>query len=179
MTMAKEKKYPLTLKQENFARFYVDTGNASEAYRMAYDAEGMKPESVWTNASILLGNAKVAQRVKELQKEYQESRVVSREKVEQILMDIIETDPSDLYYADKNTGKIKMKSPSQLPKRVRNALKSISNNKGVVKYEFNGKTEAARLLGSWHGWNAPTEVKVGGTGPNDEIRIGFDDEEEN
>ena len=38
-----------------------------------------------------------------------------------------------------------MRSPSQLPKRARNALKKIQNNRGVVNYEFNGKTEAARI----------------------------------
>ena len=59
---------------------------------------------------------------------------------------------------------------------MRNALKTIKNNKGVVSYEFNGKTEAARLLGAWNGWNAPTQIDIGGK-TKQEIRIGFDDEE--
>ncbi|MGU9998175.1 terminase small subunit, partial [Bordetella avium] len=36
----------LTPKQEAFALAYVETGNASEAYRRAYSAERMKPETV-------------------------------------------------------------------------------------------------------------------------------------
>ena len=63
-------------------------------------------------------------------------------------MDIITSDPNDLYIVDELTGKVKMKSPSQLPKRTRNALKKIQNKRGEVVYEFNGKTEAARLLGA-------------------------------
>ena len=58
---------PLTPKQEAFALAYVETGNASEAYRRAYSAEKMKPASVAVNASKLLADAKVALRVQELQ----------------------------------------------------------------------------------------------------------------
>ena len=42
--MGKQEK-PLTFKQEKFCKYYVDTeGNASEAYRMSYDASKMKPK---------------------------------------------------------------------------------------------------------------------------------------
>ena len=72
-----------------------------------------------------------------------------------------------------------MKAPSQLPKRMRNALKKIKNNRGIVEYELNGRVEAARLLGSWNGWDAPKEVNVSNTGNvMGEIRIGFDDDQE-
>ena len=40
--MTKEKEYKLTIKQEAFARAYVETGNASEAYSRAYNAENMQ-----------------------------------------------------------------------------------------------------------------------------------------
>ncbi|PQA72210.1 terminase small subunit [Brucella oryzae] len=58
----------LTPKQEAFARAYVETGNASEAYRMAYEVKPTtKPETVWVKASELLANGKVTVRVQELQ----------------------------------------------------------------------------------------------------------------
>ncbi len=41
-----DKKQKLTVKQEGFARDYVLTGNASEAYRRNYNAENMKQGSV-------------------------------------------------------------------------------------------------------------------------------------
>lgn len=61
-----EKKDQLTLKQENFCLAYIETGNASEAYRSAYDAENMKTETIHVKASQLLANDKVSVRVKEL-----------------------------------------------------------------------------------------------------------------
>lgn len=56
----------LTPKQENFCLAYLETGNASEAYRRAYNAQNMKPESINVNASKLLSDAKIAQRIDEL-----------------------------------------------------------------------------------------------------------------
>lgn len=56
----------LTPKQENFCLAYLETGNASEAYRRAYDAENMKPESVNRLAKAQLDNVKIASRLEEL-----------------------------------------------------------------------------------------------------------------
>ena len=166
----------LTAKQEAFCRHYVDTGIASEAYRMSYDTSNMKPDTIWSAACRLLDNCKVAARIAEIQREYAEDSKIERQRVERVLMDIVSADPSELYVYDEKTGKYRLKSPCQMPRRVRNALKTIKNNKGVVSYEFNGKTEAARLLGAWNGWNAPTQIDIGGK-VKQEIRIGFDDEE--
>lgn len=168
----------LTEKQEKFCQSYLDTeGNASEAYRMAYDASNMQPNSIWNAASLLLDNPKVAQRISEIRAERAAETTVERRKVEKVLMDIITSDPNDLYIVDSKTGRIKMRTPNQLPKRMRNALKKIKNSKGIVEYEFNGKVEAARLLGSWNGWDAPKEVNVNpGSNIKGELRIGFDDE---
>ena len=166
----------LTAKQEAFCRHYVDTGIASEAYRMSYDTSNMKPDTIWSAACRLLDNSKVAARIAEIQREYAEASKIERQRVERVLMDIVSADPSELYVYDEKTGKYRLKSPCQMPRRVRNALKTIKNNKGVVSYEFNGKTEAARLLGAWNGWNAPTQIDIGGK-VKQEIRIGFDDEE--
>lgn len=173
-----QKERKLTEKQEKFCQSYIDTdGNASEAYRMAYDTSNMKPESVWTNASQLLNKTKVAQRIDEIRAERAAASAVERKTVEKVLMDIITSSPNDLYTEDPKSGKIKMKSPNQLPKRVGNALRKIKNNRGVVEYEFNSKIEAARLLGSWNGWDAPTQLNVNNTNNVlGELRIGFDDD---
>lgn len=56
----------LTPKQEAFALAYIQTGNASEAYRLAYDTSKMTEKSVNENASKLLKHAKVAPRIAEL-----------------------------------------------------------------------------------------------------------------
>ena len=56
----------LTPKQESFCLAYLETGNASEAYRRSYNAGGMKPDTINVKASELLSNGKVAVRLAEL-----------------------------------------------------------------------------------------------------------------
>ena len=64
----------LTVKQEAFACSYVENGgNASEAYRTAYDAGDMQQDSIHVAASRLLSDAKVALRVAELRKAIEEA----------------------------------------------------------------------------------------------------------
>lgn len=55
----------ITPKQERFAVEYVATGNASEAYRRAYDAGDWTPNAVGVEASRLLDNPKVILKVNE------------------------------------------------------------------------------------------------------------------
>lgn len=56
----------MTPKQEAFCLAYIETGNASEAYRRAYNAESMKPETVNRKAKDLLDNGKITARLAEL-----------------------------------------------------------------------------------------------------------------
>lgn len=72
----------LTGKQEAFAIAYVETGNATEAYRRAYTvSEKTKPESVWSNASRLMADVKVSARIADLQKAAQERLMVTVESI--------------------------------------------------------------------------------------------------
>lgn len=162
MAQQKDNTRPLTPKQEKFCRNYVEIGNASEAYRLAYNCANMKQSTVWEHASRMLSQDKVRARVEELQEEYAEATRVDRAKVEKILMGIVEVDPTDMYYIDEATGKPKLKAPNQMPVHLRKALKKIKNKRGEVSYEFNGKTEAAKLLASMNGWEAPKKVEMGG-----------------
>ena len=66
--MAVETALRLTPKQEKFCLEYLKTGNASEAYRRAYDASKSKPESVNRLAKALIDNVKIASRIDELKK---------------------------------------------------------------------------------------------------------------
>ena len=58
--------HKLTHKQEMFCLAYIETNNASEAYRRAYDSSKMKPESVYESASRLLAGVKIAARLEQL-----------------------------------------------------------------------------------------------------------------
>lgn len=68
----------LTLKQEAFCQAYIQNGgNASEAYRTAYDAGKMKAETIQNNAYKLLQNNDVATRVAELRAAIEERHQIT------------------------------------------------------------------------------------------------------
>ena len=72
----------LTPKQRKFAEEYVNTGNASEAYRRAYDvSETTSNEVIAVKASELLKSGNISVRVKELQKKEAESFQITRKEV--------------------------------------------------------------------------------------------------
>ena len=75
----------ITPKQENFCLAYIETGNASEAYRRSYNAEKMKPESIYVNSCKLLADAKVSQRVAELKAELIERHKVTADTIAEML----------------------------------------------------------------------------------------------
>lgn len=56
----------LTIKQEKFCMVYVETGNASEAYRQAYNAENMTQNAVAVEACRILDSPNISLRIKEL-----------------------------------------------------------------------------------------------------------------
>lgn len=67
----------LTPKQESFCQRYMETGNASEAYRLSYDAAAMKPETINRSAKELIDNRKIAARLSELRAEMQAAHGVT------------------------------------------------------------------------------------------------------
>jgi phage terminase small subunit len=62
----------LTPKQEHFAQKYLETGNASEAYRQAYSTKGKSENYIHVQACELLKSRKVSVRVEELKEQHRE-----------------------------------------------------------------------------------------------------------
>ena len=77
----------LTPKREKFVQAYIETGNASEAYRRALNAEKMKPEVIHVKASELLADGKVKVRVDELKAEHAERHNVTVDDIREMLLE--------------------------------------------------------------------------------------------
>ena len=63
-------KSALTPKQSAFCLKYIETGNASEAYRICYDIDGMKPATINRAAKQLLDNPKITTRLATLRESH-------------------------------------------------------------------------------------------------------------
>lgn len=63
------KRDKLTPKQEKFVREYIKTGNATEAFKRAYNAENMLDATINSRACVLAKQDKIRARIKEFETE--------------------------------------------------------------------------------------------------------------
>lgn len=67
----------LTQKQENFCLSYVETGNATEAYRRAYNASNMKEETINKRAVEMLDKGVIRGRLDQLRETIMERHCIT------------------------------------------------------------------------------------------------------
>ena len=70
----------LTAKQEKFARLVAEGKRQSDAYKQAYDAEGMADNTIYARASELANDSKLSVRISEIMKENQQHLQYDTEK---------------------------------------------------------------------------------------------------
>lgn len=79
------RKRNLTPKQERFALEYFKTGNASKAYRIAYDCQNMAPETINRKALEVLENGMIAARIERLRAKAEAKGMRSKEEALEML----------------------------------------------------------------------------------------------
>lgn len=86
----------LTPKQEKFCQCIVEGMNQSDAYRAAYDAENMKPNTIHNRAKDLMADGLIAARIEELREpiiEGLEKTVASQiKRLDDLIQQAIDTD---------------------------------------------------------------------------------------
>lgn len=165
----------LTIKQENFCNYYIESGNASEAYRRAFSCDKMKSESVNRLAFELLNNIKIASRVKELKEELKKKSDITKEEAVKELANIVRVNPldyieilpdeqmeikenGDIISSNKQT--VLVKDLSELTIEQQRCIKSISPVRGGIKIEFESKISAIDRLSKMLGWDEATKSDI-------------------
>lgn len=164
--MTKEKpRARLTAKQERFCLAYLKTGNASEAYRQAYSASRMKPETVSRNAKALLDNNKIATRLEELNQSAVTDAVMSRQEALERLSQFARTDLTDLVeFGAYEVGEVDGQPVIQSTWKIRdsvlqdpNALSAIAElnaSKDGIKIKTHSPLQALQQLAKMQGWES-------------------------
>lgn len=87
----------LTPKQKAFADYYIECGNAAEAYRKA----GYKNyKSAAVEASKALNNPKIVQYIEERQKQIEDSRIASAAEIMQYFTSVMRGEVKDQFGLD-------------------------------------------------------------------------------
>lgn len=128
----------LTPKQENFCNYYLETGNASEAYRKAYSCERMKDDTINRNAFSLLNSNKIATRVQLIQNELKKTSDIKKEAILEELSCIAFSDIRDYVFFDGTN--IKFKPFDELTDRQAKAIEGIKYTKEGIELKLHGKS---------------------------------------
>ncbi|MDS1141724.1 terminase small subunit [Pusillimonas sp. SM2304] len=163
--MSKQK---LTIKQEKFCLAWLETGNASEAYRRSHNTSRMKPASVTRCATQLTQNPKIIARMAELRGAVAEEAVIDQAKVLSELAALAFYDPADLVLVDEKAecGYRAISRPEDLkllPKKVRLAISGWSWDRGGnFCVRLANKTVNIELIGKYLGMFIDRkEVRIG------------------
>lgn len=69
--------FGVTEQQEKFCRVFIETGNASEAYRQAYNAKNMGANTIAARASEMLNKSNITVRLQQLREVHQKRHNVT------------------------------------------------------------------------------------------------------
>lgn len=110
----------LTKKQEAFAVTYIQTGNATEAYRNAYTPKKMASKTINEAASRLLKDSKISARIDELRAPALKATGLTVERTLREVERISHVDPRS-FYRDDGT----MKAPKEWDDAMAAAVASV------------------------------------------------------
>ena len=133
----------LTQKQEMFCLAFIETGNASEAYRRAYTASRMAAKTVHECASRILADRKVSARVAELRVEAAERAQVTATQVMASLARDLNFDPARLFHEDGRPKRLhELDLDTRLAVRsytVEPVMKGSGKRAKIIGYKFAAK----------------------------------------
>lgn len=158
------KKSRLTPKQAKFLAHYLETSNASAAYRHAYNSKGSEA-SINTCAWELLRHPEIARRVEDAKRRLIEKAETSLERLIREAAAVALFDPLDLF-----DGEGQLKPLQDIPELARRAIAGIevtsirAGGEGevgrVTKVRLSPKVSALELLGKWLGANVERREDV-------------------
>jgi hypothetical protein len=141
----------LTVKQENFCIAFMETGNASEAFRRAYNCENMKPESINRKAKDMADHVKIRARMAEIRKPIMDKLEVSEAKTLKRLMQGQEFDIRRLYHPLDHPEKPgHLKHPTELDEDTAKAIVGVKFDKDtgvLIEYKVIDVKGCAEIIG--------------------------------
>lgn len=148
----------LSVKQEKFCNYYIECGNASEAYRRAYSCSNMKDESINRKAIELLNNGKITARVKELQEELKKRSDITKEEVLNMLKSFMYADIRN-FLTIKN-GNVIFKDSEDWTDEMAMQVESVKQGKEGIEIKLNGRTWTIQRICKMLGFDSPQDMNI-------------------
>ena len=148
----------LSIKQEKFCNYYIECGNASEAYRRAYSCSNMKDESINVKAFELLNNGKITVRVKELQEELKKKSDITKEEVLNMLRSFMYADIRN--FLTIKDGNVTFKDSEDWTDEMAMQVESVKQGKDGIEIKLNGRTWTIQRICKMLGFDSPQDMNI-------------------
>lgn len=170
----------LSIKQEKFCNYYVESGNASDAYRRAYSCKGKSDNTIWVESSRLANNPKVALRISELRSEMQRRSDITKDEAVGILADIARANIVDALEIKSNEmfTAIVVRDVATLPISVQRAILSVKSTDKGYELKLYNKIDAIEKLSKLLGWDTSEQKDIAEKSKRDSITIQIIDRRE-
>lgn len=156
----------LTIKQEKFCNLYLETGNATEAYRQAYDCGNMKYDTIVKRAGELLNNGVITGWLEEHRALLNEQSNIRKQQILEELKEMAFSDIGDFVEFDGTS--LTFKSFENLTVPQRRMIESIKRGKHGIEIRLHGKNFAIDRICKMLGFDAPIIMEQ-------KINTGFED----
>lgn len=156
----------LTIKQEKFCDIYLETGNATEAYRRAYDCGNMKYDTIVKRAGEMLNKGVIRGWLEEKRISLNEQSDIRKQDILEELKAIAFSDIAD--YVDFDGVSLSIKSFDKLTPSQRKAIESIRKGKHGIEIRLHGKNWSIDRICKMLGFDAPVVMEQ-------RINSGFED----
>ena len=163
MQLIRREDMKLSVKQEKFCNYYIECGNASEAYRRAYSCSNMKDESINVKAVELLNNGKITVRVKELQEELKRKSDITKEEVLNMLKSFMYADIRN-FLTIKN-GNVIFKDSEDWTDEMAMQVESVKQGKDGIEIKLNGRTWTIQRICKMLGFDSPQDMNINMVSP--------------
>lgn len=173
--MAYNRKRGLTIKQEKFCNKYIECGNASKAYRFAYNCDSMSESTIWNSAYKLLQNGDVGARISYLRQHIAEASGITALQIVNEHKKIAFSNGAKI-----RKGWMLLKDFEALSEDEKACIRSIETKQvkrmtadgdeiidEFVKVTTYDKQKSLDALSRMLGYEAPTKVEVRQTTPSD------------
>lgn len=156
----------LTVKQEIFCNTYLETGNATEAYRQAYDCGNMKYDTIVKRAGEMLHKGVVKGWLEAKHADLNERSDIRKQEILEELKSIAFADIAD--YVDFDGSLLSIKPLDQLTSSQRRAIEYIRKTKHGIEIRLHGKSWSIDRICKMLGFDAPVVMEQ-------KVNTGFED----
>lgn len=168
----------LTIQQQNFVDKYLETNNASEAYRFAYKSKNMKERTIVNNAYKLLQNNDITTTIRKAQERLQAKTDLSLDRIKEELECIINARIDDYVNIVEKQGQryegngdektlvvytymdVEFKPFSELTRKQLKAIESVKQGKNGIELKLQSKTWSIERICKLFGYDMPTKQEL-------------------